>query len=383
MPLDLGPEELIRYSRQLVIPEIGLYGQLKLKSASVLIVGCGALGSPIAQYLAASGVGRIGLVDYDAIELSNLQRQPIYTTAQIGKSKVQSAKDRLLAINPAIKIDAYEELFSSENAEKIADPYEIIIDGTDNIPTRYLMNDLCVFTGKPYVHGAVDRFSGEVGVFNASKGACYRCVFPVPPPPELMRSCAVTGVFGAVPGIVGLYQAVEVIKLILGIGLPLVSKLLLYDALDCRTETIKIAKDPNCKVCSASPEITHLINYEKFCNMSVRDQDLIDEDKNTITPIDLKNEMDQNKNLRLIDLRDPVELEISAIKNSENVPFQRLPDEMNKWNKSQPIVLICHIGFLSVIARRIMSERGFTDVKCLKGGIRAWAIEVDSTSSVY
>jgi adenylyltransferase/sulfurtransferase len=362
MAVDFSPEELQRYSRQLVIPEVGLRGQSKLKSASVLIIGCGALGSPIAQYLAASGIGRIGLVDYDKIELSNLQRQVIYRTDSIGKSKVQSARNQLLEINPEIRVDAYDELFTSENAERIAAPYDIVIDGTDNIPTRYLMNDLCVFTGKPYIYGAVYRFEGQVGVFDASKGACYRCLFPVPPPPESIPSCAVAGVLGAVPGIIGLYQALEVIKLILGIGSPLVSRLLFYDALETKMDSISVPKNPTCKVCGQTPEITQLIDYEKFCNTPFRDSDLSLEDKYSINPIALKKEISQG---------------------SENVPFHQLSDEMKKWDKSQPIVLICHIGFLSVIARRIMSEGGFTDVKCLKGGIRAWATEVDSSSRLY
>lgn len=383
MSFDFSPEELLRYSRQLVIPEVGLRGQSKFKSASVLIVGCGALGSPISQYLAASGIGRIGLVDYDNIELSNLQRQVIYRTSLIGKSKVQAARNHLLEINPEIKVDAYEELFTSENAERIAAPYEIVIDGTDNIPTRYLMNDLCVLKGKPYVYGAVYRFEGQVGVFDASKGACYRCLFPEPPPPELVPSCAVAGVIGAVPGIIGLYQAVEVTKLILGIGSPLINQILFFDALECKTEMISVAKNQHCKICGPNPEITQLIDYEKFCRTSFRETDLEIEDKYSINPLELYEDISHGKNYRLIDLREPVELQISVFPGSENVPFNQLPDEMKKWDKSQPIVLICHIGFLSVIARRIMAEAGFKSIKCLKGGIRSWANEVDSTSNIY
>ena len=383
MVSEISPEEVQRYSRHLVVPEIGLQGQIKLKNSSVLIVGCGGLGSPIALYLAASGIGRIGIVDYEAIELSNLQRQVIYSTNLIGKSKVQSARNHLLAINPEIKVDVYEELFTSKNAERIAAPYKILIDGTDNIPTRYLMNDLCAFTGKPYVYGAVYRFSGQLGVFDASKGACYRCMFPEPPPPESVPSCALAGVVGVVPGVIGLLQATEVIKLILGIGLPLISQLLLYDALESKTYTIKVTKNPACKVCSPNPEITHLIDYEKFCNMSIRDQDLAIENSHTISPADLKEIIMHGQPLRLIDLREAVELQISVIPNSENVPFHRLSDEMKKWDKSQPVVLICHIGFLSAIARRILSEADFTNVKSLKGGMRAWARDTDSSSRIY
>lgn len=383
MVFEISPEEVQRYSRHLVVPEIGLQGQIKLKNSSVLIVGCGGLGSPIALYLAASGIGRIGIVDYDSIELSNLQRQVIHSTNLIGTSKVQSARNRLLAINPEIRVDVYDELFTSKNAERIAASYQILIDGTDNIPTRYLMNDLCVFTGKPYVYGAVYRFSGQLGVFDASKGACYRCVFPEPPPPESVPSCAVAGVVGVVPGVIGLLQATEVIKLILGIGSPLISQLLLYDALECKTHTIKVTKNPACKVCSPNPEITRLIDYEKFCNMSIRDQDLAIENRHTISPVDLKEKIMHGQPFRLIDLREPVELQISVIPNSENVPFRRLSDEMEKWDKSQPVVLICHIGFLSAIARRMLSEAGFKNVKSLKGGMRAWARETDSSSRIY
>jgi molybdopterin/thiamine biosynthesis adenylyltransferase/rhodanese-related sulfurtransferase len=380
---ELNPEEIIRYSRHLVIPEIGIQGQLKLKESSVLIVGNGGLGSPVALYLAASGIGRIGIVDYDVIELSNLQRQVIHSTDLIGTSKVKSARKRMVAINPEISVDVYEELFTSQNAKKIAAPYDILVDGTDNIPTRYLMNDLCVFTGKPYVYGAVYRFSGQIGVFDASKGACYRCLFPVPPPPESVPSCAVAGVVGVVSGIIGLLQATEVVKLILGIGSPLISQLLFYDALESSMRTIKINKNPNCKVCGAHPEITHLIDYEQFCNTSIRDQDLVAEKSHAISATELNEKIQLGQSLRLVDLREPVELEISKIPNSENIPFYRLSHEMKKWDKSQPMVLICHIGFLSAIAQRMLSAAGFKNVKSLKGGMRAWAREADTSSRIY
>lgn len=383
MDIEMSPEEIQRYSRHLVIPEIGLHGQIKLKNSSALVVGCGALGSPIALYLAAAGVGRIGIVDYDAIELSNLQRQVIYSTDLVGKKKVHSARQRLLSLNPEIEVDAYEELFTSENAKKIAAPYQILVDGTDNLPTRYLMNDLCVFTGKPFVYGAVYRFSGQMSVFDASRGACYRCVFPEPPPPESVPSCALAGVAGFVPGIIGLLQAGEVIKQLLGIGTSLVGKLLLYDALDGTTETVTIRKNSSCKVCSPTPQITQLIDYEEYCNTAIRDHDLAIENRHTISPAELKEQLDHGQYMRLIDLREPVELQISVIPNSENVPFYILPEELKKWDRSQPLVLICHIGFLSVIARRILSEAGFENVKSLKGGMQAWAREIDPSSRVY
>ncbi len=383
MENELSPEEILRYSRHLVIPEIGLKGQNKLKHSSVLIVGCGGLGSIIALYLAASGVGHIGLVDFDTIELSNLQRQVIYKTDLIGKSKVLSARNQLSALNPEIRVDVYEELFNSKNAEKIAAPYQILIDGTDNIPTRYLINDLCVLTGKPYIYGAVYRFSGQVGIFDSSKGACYRCIFPEPPPPESVPPCAVAGVVGVVPGQIGLFQATEVIKLILDIGSPLISQLMLFDALESKTNTINISKNPKCKVCSPSPEISHLIDYEKFCNMTILNLDQEMENSYGIDSADLNKRIAAGETLRLIDLREPVELQIIAIPNSENISFYRFSEEIKKWDKSKPMILICHIGFLSAIARNIMVGAGFKEVKVLRGGIRAWAHETDLPSRIY
>jgi adenylyltransferase/sulfurtransferase len=383
MDFDLTADEILRYSRHLVIPEIGLEGQNKLKHSSVLIVGCGGLGSIIALYLAASGVGRIGIVDYDTIELSNLQRQVIYKTDLIGTSKVQSARNQLSALNPNIRVDIFEELFTTTNAEKIAATYQILIDGTDNIPTRYLINDLCVFTGKPFVYGAVYRFSGQVGIFDSSKGACYRCIFPEPPPPESVPPCAVAGVVGVVPGLIGLFQATEVIKLILDIGSPLISQLMLFDALESKTNTINISKNPKCKVCSSSPEISHLIDYEKFCNMTILNQGQEMENSHGIDTVDLNKRIAAGETLRLIDLREPVELQIIKIPNSENISFYRFSEEIKKWDKSKPVILICHIGFLSAIARNIMVDAGFKDVKVLRGGIRAWASVADSPSRIY
>ncbi len=377
------PEEIQRYSRHLVIPEVGMQGQRKLKNASVLIVGTGGLGSPLMLYLAASGVGRIGIADYDVIELSNLNRQVIHNTSDIGSSKVQSARKRMLAINPNIRVDAYDKVFTSQNAEKIAAPYDILIDGTDNIPTRYLINDLCVFTAKPYVYGAVYRFYGQLGIFDARYGACYRCVFPEPPLPEAVPSCSVAGVVGVVPGVVGILQAVEVVKLVIGIGTSLTSKLLLYEALDCVTRTIEVKKNPNCKICGEKPELTSLIDYEQFCRMPVRGQDQITESSQSISPVELQAILQSGQSIRLIDLREPIELQILKIPNSENIPFYHLTDEMKKWDKSQPIVLICHIGFLSAIAQKMMSAAGFKKVMSLEGGIRSWAKEVNSSLNVY
>jgi sulfur-carrier protein adenylyltransferase/sulfurtransferase len=383
MGYEIKPEEILRYSRQLIIPEIGLQGQIKLKRSSVLIVGCGGLGSPIALYLASAGIGRIGLVDYDVVEISNLQRQPIYRNEDIGKSKVDLARDRLLTINPEIQVDAYNQLFTSQNAEKIAEPYDIIIDGTDNIPTRYLINDLCVFSDKPYVYGAVYRFFGQVSVFHSSKGACYRCLIPIPPSPESVPSCAVTGVVGFVPGIIGLLQTNEVIKIILGIGSSLIGKLLLVDALENTFNSIEFNKDPNCLVCGSHPQVTRLIDYEQFCQTSIRDRDFLYEEKYMLTPAELKEKIARQLPVRIIDLRDPVELQIIKIPEAENVPFHQLTNAVKKWDKSQPIILICHVGFLSSIAQRMMTEAGFRDVKSLKGGLQGWGLDLAHSSIIY
>ena len=374
---DLSPEEILRYSRQLIIPEIGVKGQIKLKESSVLIVGCGGLGSPLALYLSAAGIGRIGIVDHDTLDISNLHRQVLYSTKDIGKPKAESARKRMLAINPEIRVDAYNELFTSKNAREISAPYQIIIDGTDNIPTRYLINDLCVLTKKTYIYGAVYRFFGQVSVFDSSVGPCYRCIFPVPPPPESILPCAVAGVVGVLPGIIGQIQATEAIKFILGIGTTLINQLLLYDALENSTIKIKISKNPECIVCGKRPEIFDLIDYEKFCKSTIRGNGLIDGDINTITPGELSIKVKNGEELRIIDLREPIELEISVIPKSINVPFIKMMEEMRNWKKSLPIVLVCHIGFLSAIAQRMLTADGFKDVKSLKGGIRAWASEVD------
>jgi adenylyltransferase/sulfurtransferase len=383
MENELTPEEILRYSRQLIIPEIGLQGQVKLKKSSVLIVGCGGLGSPIALFLASAGIGRIGLVDYDEVELSNLQRQPIYKNKDIGKPKAEIARERLISINPEIQVDAYNQLFTSHNAEMIAEPYDIIIDGTDNIPTRYLINDLCVFSVKPYVYGSVYRFFGQVSVFHSSKGPCYRCLMPIPPSPESVPSCAMTGVVGYVPGIIGLLQTNEVIKIILGIGSSLIGKLLLVDTLENTYNKIGLSKDPNCVVCGSHPQVTKLIDYEQFCRTPIRDRDLIFEKKYMVTLAELKGRIKKKQSTQIIDLRDPVELQITKIREAENVPFCQLSDAMKKWEKEQHIVLVCHTGFLSSIAQRIMTEAGFKDVKSLKGGLQYWDSDEGQKSNKY
>lgn len=384
MKNNLSPEELVRYSRQVIIPDLGYSGQLLLKNASALIVGCGGLGSIISMYLAAAGFGRLGIVDFDRLDLSNLHRQVLYKTGDIGKSKVELAGKYLQELNPEIQIDLFQDVFSSKNAERISAPYQMIIDGTDNIPSRYLLNDVSVLSRKPYIFGSVYRFSGQAGVFDSTKGACYRCAFPNPPNPGSIPPCSVAGVAGVTPGMIGLIQATEAIKLAAGIGSPLISKILWFDGLDNTTDTISVPKNTQCKICGTDPEITQLIDYEEFCKTTFKNE-LLDtiNDPAVISPREMQEWMGKNEKIRIIDLREPVELQIFSFPESENIQFQNFSSEMKKWDRSKPIILVCHIGFFSELARNMLLEAGFTDVKSLKGGIRAWIQEYSPSSKVY
>ncbi len=382
--VDLSHEEILRYSRHLLMPEVGLEGQKKLKAASVLVIGTGGLGSPVAMYLAAAGVGRIGLVDYDVVDFTNLQRQIIHGTSRLGDRKVLSARDRLLDINPDIQVDIYDEPFTSANAFRIAEPYDLIIDGTDNFPTRYLVNDVCVLTGKPNVYGSIFRFEGQVSVFWAEEGPCYRCLFPEPPPPGLVPSCAEGGVFGVLPGTIGTLQATEAIKLILGIGRPLIGELLLYDALSMTFERVRLKKNPRCRICSESPEITELIDYEAFCGVPGHDRDetrLAEEWE--ITPQELAERLQRGERVRLIDVREPHELQISRIEGAELIPLGELAARMHELDSAEEMVLFCKTGGRSARALELLRGAGFRKVKHLRGGINAWAREVDPKLPVY
>ncbi|MBM3143497.1 MAG: molybdopterin-synthase adenylyltransferase MoeB [Chloroflexi bacterium] len=380
----LSHDEIFRYSRHLLIPEVGLEGQQKLKAASVLVVGTGGLGSPVALYLAAAGIGRIGLVDYDVVDFSNLQRQVIHGESRMGKLKVESARERMLDINPDIQVDIYNEIFTSQNAIRIAEPYDIIIDGTDNFPTRYLVNDLCVLTGKPNVYGSIFRFDGQVSVFYAKEGPCYRCLFPEPPPPGLVPSCAEGGVLGVLPGTVGTIQASEAIKLILGIGEPLIGKLLLYNALDMSFDFVRLRKNPNCKVCSDHPEVAGLIDYEEFCGMPATDHGIGSAgDEWDITAAELKERLDRGDHLRLIDVREPHELAISKLDGAELIPLGQLASRMHELDSAEEIVLFCKMGSRSVRALEVLASAGFRKIKNLEGGINAWAEEVDPGLPIY
>ncbi|HDN04897.1 MAG TPA: molybdopterin-synthase adenylyltransferase MoeB [Chloroflexi bacterium] len=381
---ELSHKEIHRYSRHLLIPDVGLEGQKKLKAASVLVVGTGGLGSPVALYLAAAGVGRIGLVDYDIVDFSNLQRQVIHGESSLGDLKVNSARKRMLDLNPDIQIDVYNEVINSENAFRIAEPYEIIVDGTDNFPTRYLINDLCVLTGKINVYGSIFRFDGQASVFAAEGGPCYRCLFPEPPPPGLVPSCAEGGVLGVLPGTIGSIQATETLKIILGIGEPLIGRLLLYDALDLSFQTVKLHKNPECKVCGEHPEITGLIDYEEFCGVPAHDHDEGSAGEEwDITASQLSSRLKENPDLRLIDVREPHEREISNLEGSDLIPLGQFAARLNELDSAEELVLFCKAGTRSTRALEILASAGFKKVKNLKGGINAWAINVDPSLPIY
>lgn len=383
--IELSNEEIRRYSRHLIMPEVALAGQKKLKAASVLLVGAGGLGSPLALYLAAAGIGRIGLVDYDVVDATNLQRQVIHGTKAIGRSKLESAKERMLDLNPFIQVDTYETVLTSENALDILKDYDVIVDGTDNFPTRYLVNDACVLLGKPNVYGSIFRFEGQVSVFYAKEGPCYRCLFPTPPPPGLVPSCAEGGVLGILPGTIGTLQATETIKLILGIGEPLIGRLLLYDGLQMRFEEVKLGKNPKCPVCGENPTITELIDYEAFCGMPAHDREdgsgLASEWE--ITPQQLKERLDRGERIVIVDVREPHEWDIAHIEGARLIPLGELAARVHELDSADPIVLHCKTGARSARALEFLRGIGFRKLKNLKGGINAWAREVDPRLPTY
>jgi adenylyltransferase/sulfurtransferase len=384
MTLELSHSEILRYSRHLLIPEVGLSGQRKLKTASALIIGTGGLGSPVSLYLAAAGVGRIGLVDYDVVDFSNLQRQVIHATSGLGSLKVESARDRMLDINPDIRVDTYNEPFTSDNAVRIAQDYDILIDGTDNFATRYLTNDLCVLLGKPNVYGSIYRFDGQVSVFDARYGPCYRCLFPEPPPPGLVPSCAEGGVLGVLPGTIGTIQATEALKILLGIGEPLIGRLLLYNALDMSFDFVKLRKNPQCKVCGLDPEVTELIDYEEFCGVPGYDLEKgsVGGDWD-ITAEQLADKLEHGDQIRLLDVREPHELEISHLDGATVIPLGQLVARLSELDSAEEMVVLCKSGTRSARALELLVSAGFRKVKNLEGGINAWAEEIDPSLPIY
>jgi adenylyltransferase/sulfurtransferase len=378
----LSHEEILRYSRHLLMPEVGLAGQRKLKASSVLVIGTGGLGSPVALYLAAAGVGRIGLVDHDLVDTTNLQRQVIHSMSTVGRPKVDSARARLLDLNPGIRVDPYDEPFTSGSALRITAPYDLIIDCSDNFPTRYLVNDVCVLTHKPDVYGSVFRFEGQASVFWADRGPCYRCLFPNPPPPELVPSCAEAGVIGVLPGIIGTLQATEALKLLLGIGEPLIGRLLLADTLNASFEEIRLKKNPRCRICSEEPEIRELIDYEAFCGLPGHELGRPSREQE-VEPAALAAELRAGRQLQLIDVREPHELEISRLHGARSIPFGSLASRLHELDSADEIVVFCRSGVRSVRALELLAGAGFRKVRHLKGGINAWARDIDPSLPVY
>jgi adenylyltransferase/sulfurtransferase len=378
----LSKEEVQRYSRHLIMPEVGMEGQLKLKRARVLTIGTGGLGAPLGLYLAAAGVGHLGLVDFDVVDSSNLQRQVTFTTADVGKPKSEAAKARLSALNPAIEILSYETRLTSENALEMFRDYDIIVDGTDNFPTRFLVNDACVLLGKPNVYGSIFRFEGQATVFGYPDGPCYRCLYPEPPPPGLVPSCAEGGVLGVLPGIVGSIQAMETIKLILGTGEPLVGRLLLFDALAMRFRELKLKKNPDCPLCGNHRTITKLIDYEEFCGIRGEEAPAMTDGIKEITATELKSRQDRGEKLFILDVREPHEYQICNL-NGKLIPLGELPRRVNELDSSVDMVVHCRSGKRSADAIHFLQTAGFKKLLNLKGGVLAWADEVDPKMPKY
>lgn len=380
-PEELTHEEITRYSRHLIMPEVGMEGQKKLKKASVLCVGAGGLGSPLTLYLTAAGVGRLGIVDFDVVDFSNLQRQVIHSTRDVGRSKLESAREKLEAINPNVRLETHETRLSSENALELFKNYDIVADGTDNFPTRYLVNDACVLSGKPNVYASIFRFEGQASVFGAPGGPCYRCLYPEPPPPGLVPSCAEGGVLGILPGLVGLIQATEVIKLILGKGEPLVGRLLLFDALGMRFRELRLRRNPQCPVCGDNPSIRELIDYQQFCGITPATEE--PQGIEEITATDLKAEQEEGKDLFILDVRNPMEYEIASIEGAYLIPLDQLMNRVNELDSARDIVVHCRSGVRSARAIEMLQEAGFRKLRNLKGGILAWSDEVDPSVPKY
>ena len=383
--IDFSNDEIARYSRHLIMPEVTLEGQKRLKAASILCIGTGGLGSPIALYLAAAGIGRLGLVDYDVVDFSNLQRQILHGTDDVGRKKLNSAKDRIKAVNPNVQVDLHDLVFRSDNAIELVRDYDIVIDGTDNFPTRYLSNDVCVLTRKPNVYGSIFRFDGQCTVFAPHLGGpCYRCMFPEPPPPGMVPSCAEGGVLGVLPGIIGVIQAIEAIKLIMGIGDSLIGRLVSFDALKLRFREFKIRKDPNCPICGDHPSIHELIDYDQFCGIPQADAEAAKElDVPTITATELKTKLDHKDKFILVDVREQYEYDICNISGSKLIPLGELPARLSELDSADEIVLHCKVGGRSAKALKILQDAGFRKLSNLQGGILAWSEKIDPSIPRY
>ena len=380
--LKLSKEEVLRYSRHLIMPEVGMDGQLKLRRARVLLIGTGGLGAPLGLYLAAAGVGHLGLVDFDVVDFTNLQRQVTFSTSDVGKPKIAAAKARLSGINPSIEIETFETRLTSANALELFRDFDIIVDGTDNFPTRYLVNDACVLLGKPNVYGSIFRFEGQATVFGYPGGPCYRCLYPEPPPPGLVPSCAEGGVLGVLPGIVGAIQAMETIKLILGSGEPLVGRLLLFDALGMRFRELRLRKNPACPLCGEHRTITGLIDYEEFCGIRGEEAAPVTNGIPEITAREMKARLDRGDNLFILDVREPHEFQICNLQG-HLIPLGQLPQRVKELDSSREIVVHCRSGKRSAEAIMFLQQAGFRKLWNLKGGVLAWSDEVDPTMPKY
>ena len=382
----LTQDQINRYSRHLLLPEVGVEGQEKICNSKVLLIGTGGLGSPLALYLAAAGVGNLGMIDFDVVDFSNLQRQVAHGESTVGKLKVDSAKARIADLNSSINVTTYNTRLTSENVMEIFADYDIIVDGTDNFPTRYLANDACVLLKKPYIYGCILRFDGQASVFDSRVGPCYRCLFPEPPPPGLVPSCAEGGVIGILPGIVGLIQANEVIKLVLGIGDSLVGRLLLFDALTMKFKEMKLRKDPSCPICGDNPTITELIDYEQFCGIVPPSESSADLDKE-IGVEQVKEMLDAKHTFKLIDVREPSEYQICKIDAATLIPLGDIEakdiSKLNGLNQDDEIVLHCKAGVRSMKALKALEEMGFRNLKSMRGGINEWSEKVDSSVPMY
>ncbi|MDD5138803.1 MAG: molybdopterin-synthase adenylyltransferase MoeB [Verrucomicrobiales bacterium] len=381
--MELNNDEIRRYSRHLILPEVGLAGQKKIKAASVLCIGAGGLGSPIAMYLAAAGVGKIGIVDFDTVDYSNLQRQILHTDADVGRSKAESAKETIRGINPHCEVVIHNTRISSENALDLIRPYDIVVDGTDNFPTRYLTNDACVLLKKPNVYGSIFRFEGQASVFAPHLGGpCYRCLYPEPPPPGMVPSCAEGGVLGVLPGIVGCIQATEILKLAIGKGTSLVGRLVLFNALDMKFRELKLRRDPACPVCGEHPTIKELIDYEMFCGIVPEPENVGNPDEVTVQ--DMKKALDNpNLHIKVIDVREPDEYEIAHVKGVPLLPLSELQSRFTELDPNTQYYLHCKVGLRSLNALNFLRQQGFKYVKSVKGGIAAWADEIDRNVPRY
>ena len=379
--LGLGPDEIARYSRHLTLPEVGVEGQLRLRGSSAIVVGAGGLGSPLGIYLAAAGVGRIGIVDFDVVETSNLQRQVLYSTQDVGRPKIELAQERLQAINPHVKVEPHAERLTAENALELLAPYDLVIDGTDNFPTRYLVNDACVLLGKPNVYGSIFRFEGQASVFWARKGPCYRCLYPEPPAPGAVPNCAEGGVLGVLPGVIGCVQATEAIKLLLDRGESLIGRLLLFDALEMRFRELQLRKDPRCPVCGEHPTIRELVDHDVVCDLAPEVPPTSPDGHLDVRS--LKQRQDAGERPLLVDVRTPQEWQICRLEGALLIPLQELPSRLDDLDRRHEIVVYCHVGVRSAMAVSFLRKHGFERARNLEGGIDAWSVHVDPSTPRY